>query len=265
MDNLGQSDNRRGKVWGAIFVALYAATLASLFVWGTFRLKQLSEQQGMEVDFGTFPDEGSGTEDTALADDYVLPEARPAAPEEAVQTQTEEAPVIERTDIVTDKKPDNESVETEKNPTEEPKPKEVNARALFPGNTAESKSTSQGAAAGVGNQGSPNGTVSDNYKGSGETGFEPKWDLEGRRPRSSFPRPAYIGTDQGLVIVEIWVNEKGDVIKAFYRSKGSTVSINSPLVNEAIKAALSVKFDSSSQDIQVGTITYSFNLNTHAR
>ena len=63
-------------------------------------------------------------------------------------------------------------------------------------------------------------------------------------------------------MVEIWVNGAGDVTGASYQAKGSTVSAKSRLVAEAIKAAKGVKFDESEQDIQVGTITYNFRLNT---
>ena len=67
------------------------------------------------------------------------------------------------------------------------------------------------------------------------------------------------------MVVEIWVNSAGDVTGATFKAKGSTVSPKSPLVTEAIKAAKGVKFDESDQDLQVGTITYKFRLNTGGR
>ena len=58
------------------------------------------------------------------------------------------------------------------------------------------------------------------------------------------------------------MNGNGDVTGAAFHAKGSTVSAKSPLVAEAIKAAKGVKFNQSDQDLQVGTITYKFRLNT---
>ena len=158
-----------------------------------------------------------------------------------------------------------EQKEVEPEPVvEEPKPREVNRRALFPGNTPESPAKSQGNTDTIaGNQGYIGGAIADNYEGTGGAdGFEPDWDLEGRRPRGEFPRPRYADNEQGIVVVEIWVNGNGDVTGAAFHAKGSTVSAKSPLVAEAIKAAKGVKFSESNQDIQVGTITYRFRLKT---
>ena len=58
--------------------------------------------------------------------------------------------------------------------------------------------------------------------------------------------------------MRIWVNGNGDVMGADFEAKGSTVKATSPLVNEARKAALGVKFNESEQDIQEGFITYRF-------
>ena len=268
MNNPIGDNNGIGKAVGAIFVALYSLVFVGLFVWATFDIQGEEVQAGMLVDFGTLPDSGQGAMDTQLADDYVVEKPQDVPKTDPVETQEvePEAPEVEEGNIVTDTKAEEkEQVDSEpKEPEEEVKPREVNRRALFPGNKPDSPSPSQGVTENAeGNQGYVGGTVADNYEGTGgEGGFEPDWNLEGRRPRNKFPRPPYSDDEQGIVVVEIWVNGAGDVIGASYQAKGSTVSAKSRLVAEAIKAAKGVKFDESEQDIQVGTITYNFRLNT---
>ncbi len=252
---------------GGVFAALYTLTFVALMTWGGFSVDTVQNRESILVDFGTTLDSGSGAEDTPLADDYSQPE-QTITPEnsEPVQTQeVEESPAMEEANIATDSAPvvEQEVVE-ELPPVEEPKPREINQRAMFPGSKQESQSTSEGITdIAEGNQGYIGGTESDTYKdGGGEGGFEPDWNLEGRRNRKEFPRPKYVGTDHGTVVVEIWVNGHGDVVGTSYQPKGSTVSPSSPLVAEALAAARGVKFDESDQDLQVGTITYRFRLNT---
>lgn len=264
------SDMRRNRLWGTLFTVFYTAAFVCLFLWGSLNI-EASEQsvRGMVVDFGQ-DETGVGVEDTALADPTPLPkpDQTPAEPEPVVTQQIEEAPavvehnreenpkVIEKVQQATEKSVDNE----------QPLPREVDSRALFKGNKPDSQSSSEGVSEGVGNRGAANGTVSDTHQGDGcGEGFEPDWSLEGRRPRNAFPRPGYHATEHGLVVIEIWVDNTGAVTHAEYRAKGSTVSTKSPLIGAAIKAAYGARFDESDQDLQVGTITYSFNLDTKAR
>lgn len=265
------SGNDIGKILGIVMTSLYALLFGVLMVWGGVSIEFEQSQQGILVDFGTTLEEGSGEEETALADDYSLPEptATPEAPEPMQTQEVEESPVVEQANIATETTaPEVEQKEVEPTPpAEEPKPREVNHRALYPGPKQESQSVSEGTTEKAeGNQGYVGGSESDTYEGTGgEGGFEPDWNLEGRLPRNKFPDPAYVGINHGIVVVEIWVNGNGDVTGATYQPKGSTVSPSSPLVAEALKAARGAKFNESDQDIQVGTITYSFRLDTGAR
>lgn len=264
------SGNDIGKILGIVMTSLYALLFGALMAWGGFSIDVEHAQQGILVDFGTTLESGSGEEDTALADDYSLPEPTATPESEPIQTQqVEESPTIEEANIATDTTaPEVEQKEVEESPiVEEPKPREVNQRALFPGNKPSSESTSEGVTdKAEGNEGYIGGTQSEVYEGTGgEGGFEPDWNLEGRRPRNEFPRPRYVDNNQGIVVVEIWVNGNGDVTGATFKPQGSTVSASSPLVSEAIRAAYGAKFNESDQDIQVGTMTYKFTLDTRAK
>ncbi len=265
MDYNNSNNNNIGKIVGIIFTALYALTICAFVLWGSVSIEIEQTEQGILVDFGTTTESGSGEEDTALADDYSLPEPTATPESEPIQTQeVEENPSVEEANIVTDTSaPEQKQQEVEETPpAEEPKPREVNPRAMFPGNQHASESASEGTTDKTeGNQGYIGGTESEIYEGTGgEGGFEPDWNLEGRRPRSEFPRPRYADNNQGVVVVEIWVDGSGDVTGATFQPRGSTVSASSPLVSEALRAARGAKFDESDQDLQVGTITYKFTL-----
>ena len=73
------------------------------------------------------------------------------------------------------------------------------------------------------------------------------------------PKPAYTSQEQGKVVVTIWVNQYGKVIKAVDGAKGTTIS-DLGLRARAKEAALKAKFsaDPNAPDVQKGTITYNF-------
>lgn len=268
MNNPIGDNNGIGKAVGAIFVALYSLVFVGLFVWATFDIQGEEVQAGMLVDFGTLPDSGQGAMDTQLANDYVVEKPQDVPKTDPVETQEvePEAPEVEEGNIVTDTKAEEkEQVDSEpKEPEEEVKPREVNSRALFPGNKPDSPSPSQGVTdKAEGNQGYIGGTVADNYEGTGgEGGFEPDWNLEGRRPRNKWEKPKYLDDEQGVVVVEIWVNGAGDVTGVAIK-KGTRATPS--LIEAAKEAAKKIKFSESEQDFQVGTITYNFRLNTEKK
>ncbi len=92
--------------------------------------------------------------------------------------------------------------------------------------------------------------------GPGGTG----WDLKGR---SLLKKPARMtdSEEEGIVVVEIIVNENGKVIKATAGSRGSTTT-NAKLYSKARSAAFEAKFSPSPDGIkeQRGTYTFVFTL-----
>lgn len=257
-------DDKTSKVIGVVSVFVYCAMFVALFVWVGFDIAVEKEQGGIVIDFGD-SDTGLGVEDTMLADDSTLPEAQevPVVEDAMLTQQHEDALDIEQSSIVADDKLEQtKDIETEKDPIDEVKPREVDPRSRFPGNRHDSKSPSQGEDKEAGNQGRIEGAESDNYEGeSGDSEFQPDWSLEGRRPRMEFPKPTYATNEAGIVIIEIQVDNLGNITSAVYHAKGSTLPPTSALVQEALEAARKAKFDESEQDLQIGTITYAFRLN----
>lgn len=85
--------------------------------------------------------------------------------------------------------------------------------------------------------------------------------VKGRTSVGVMPRPSYGVQNEGTVVVEIWVDQLGTVIKAIPGYQGTTVT-DKTLWNAARQAALKAKFnpDPEAREQQQGTITYIFKL-----
>ena len=85
--------------------------------------------------------------------------------------------------------------------------------------------------------------------------------LSGRSVVGSLPLPAYNSQNQGRVVVEITVDQNGNVTKATAIGRGSTVQ-DAQLWRDAEAAAKKAKFNvkKDAPISQIGTITYIFSL-----
>jgi len=181
------------------------------------------------------------------------PEQQQSKSEEDIVTQNdEEAPAIE--------KPKNTKPKQEK-PAEVPKPK-VNDKALFKGSKTQQAGGSEGITGQPGDQGKPNGLAGiKQYEGNGGQGDGTGYDLGGRGAKR-LHRPSDDFSEEGTIVVDIWVNQDGKVVRAEVATKGTTL-INSDMRKKAVQAALLSAFapDADAPDEQHGTITYNFVIN----
>lgn len=168
----------------------------------------------------------------------------------------------------------------------------VNQQALYKGKS-QKPGNNQGTTGKPGDQGNPNGTAQSNiYKGNGSgsgsgsgtgtgsgsgsgsgtgsgsgigsgtgsgtgSGVD-NYSLEGRNPKSLL-KPSYNSEDQGKVVVTIWVNKEGKVIKALAGGKGTSTSDQKlwKMAEDAAKrSTFTAKSDAAEE--QKGTITYKF-------
>lgn len=85
--------------------------------------------------------------------------------------------------------------------------------------------------------------------------------LEGRTVVGTIAKPEYNVKESGTVVVSIWVDTYGNVVKVEPGAGGTTVN-NSELWRSARKAALATRFNSDDDAplLQQGTITYVFKL-----
>lgn len=136
---------------------------------------------------------------------------------------------------------------------------EINKNALFPGMSMKDSSNAPHGATDPKNEfkaGHAKGNTS-----VGKTDSEPNARLKGRNTLGAIPRPAYSEQDEGVVVVDIWVDNYGNVTKAIPGGQGTSVS-NSKLWAAARAAALKTHFNQSADApaLQQGTITYKFKL-----
>ena len=85
--------------------------------------------------------------------------------------------------------------------------------------------------------------------------------LEGRGTEGSLPRPSYNVQESGTVVVTIWVDQYGKVVKAQAGADGTTVT-DKTLWAAARSAAMGTRFKQKidAPALQQGTITYVFKL-----
>jgi len=138
--------------------------------------------------------------------------------------------------------------------------KALDPRASFPGMSRKDTSVtaphSAEEATSTFKAGQPDGNTSRGY-----TDGRPNARLKGRNTLGTIPRPGYNVQDEGTVVVAIWVDNYGNVVKAQAGADGTTVT-NTALWNAARKAALETHFNQSADapQLQEGTITYIFKL-----
>lgn len=150
--------------------------------------------------------------------------------------------------------------ETERKRKEEAQ-KAINERAknAFGGQNPDGDNTGEGESGGTGNQGDPNGDInSKNRVGGSNGGNGVSFSLNGRSSKS-LPAPPKIHKSEGKVVVEVTVDQNGNVLSARPGVKGTTLS-DEALWKVAKDAALKAKFnvDRAAATVQKGTITYFF-------
>lgn len=143
---------------------------------------------------------------------------------------------------------------------EVPAPKEeINKNALFPGMSRKDSSLAPHGAeknSATFKAGHPKGNTA-----VGKTEGAPNAHLKGRSVLGALPKPSYTVQNEGIVVVDIWVDNYGNVQKAVAGGQGTTVT-DKALWAAARSAAMKAHFSQSvdAPALQQGTITYIFKL-----
>ncbi|MBO4328075.1 MAG: energy transducer TonB [Bacteroidales bacterium] len=262
------SNEKKNRTIAAIGTLLvHALVLLVLFLMAFRTPLPLPGEEGVEVDLGLY-NQGMGL---VQPDQPAIPE--PAAPtpppaedlekskEEIVTQDIDEAPALpkikeEKPKKQPEVKPKEQPKEPEP-PKEEPKPT-VDQRALFKGPNKSQDGGSEGITGQPGDQGNPNGMKDvKKYDGQGGQGNGPGYSLGGRGAKS-LQRPSADFPEEGHVVVAIWVDREGNVVRAEI-AKGTDIT-NKEMHNMALEAARRSKFspDPTAPEEQKGTITYTF-------
>ena len=251
-------DNKENKDKGIAIVGtivVHALVVLVLFLMAFRTPLPLPGEEGVEVDLGMM-DQGMGNiqpEKPAIPMAAQPQQEQNKSKEEIVTQNDEEAPAIE--------KPKNVKPKQETKPVEEPKPT-VNQKALFKGSNNPQAGGSEGITGQPGDQGKPNGLAGiKKYDGNGGKGNGTGYDLGGRGAKS-LHRPDDDFSEEGRIVVDIWVNRAGQVVRAEVATKGTDI-INNAMRQKAIQAARRSTFasDPDAPEEQHGTITYTFVIN----
>ena len=236
-------------------IVVHALVLLVLFLMAFRTPLPLPGEEGVEVDLGMM-DQGMGNiqpEKPAIPMAAQPQQQQNKSKEDIVTQNDDEAPAIE--------KPKNTKPKQETKPVEEPKPT-VNQKALFKGSNNPQAGGSEGITGQLGDQGKPNGLAGiKKYDGNGGKGNGTGYDLGGRGAKS-LHRPDDDFSEEGRIVVDIWVNRNGQVVRAEVATKGTDIISNS-MRQKAIQAAKRSTFasDPDAPEEQHGTITYTFVIN----
>lgn len=238
---------------GIVTAAIMAVVVAILLAFGYDPPDPPIPEEGVEVNLGD-SDFGSGLDPQPVS--QAAATQAPSSPSQVATQHVEPTPSVgANANSANTVKP------TPEQPKVENKEPEINKNALFTGRrNQQSGSGSQGVTEGTGDQGKPNGNPnSNNYTGNGG-GNGVDFSLE-RRSSITLPKPQYNSNKQGRVIVRIWVDQQGRVIRAEYEPKGSNTP-DGDLIAKAIAAARKARFnaDPSAPEEQKGTISYNFTI-----
>lgn len=240
----------KNKIVGIIATAVFHVVAIVLLFNLCFRTPlPLPGEAGVEVDMGMYA--------------YANSDITPTAQEETVQEEAKEELEEDEEDILSEDEDIPEIEEEFIDETEdvveeivEEKPV-VNQRALFQAPKTD-KVISDTVIENIGDQGRPNSLKEiDRYEGNGGSGGGPAYDLGGRGAKSiSSPNRDF--SEEGRIVVDIWVDKDGKVQRAEI-GKGTTIT-DSNMRESAKRAAFNSIFnkDDKAADLQRGTITYTF-------
>ena len=220
-------------------IVLLAMLLMSLNIFAYEPPDPPIPEEGVEVNLGDSDfGQGDSPEPASEAANY----APPASQQQAVTQRTEQT-----VPVPSSPNPGNiTNPAAEQQPVVENKEPEINKNALFPGKRNQ---TSGGGSQGV---------TSNNYSGNG--GGNGNYSLHGRTA-VVLPKPEYNSNQQGKIVVRIWVDQQGRVVRVEAPYQGSTITTGR-LVDQAKTAAKRARFNASTTapEEQIGTITYIFKI-----
>ena len=189
------------------------------------------------------------------------PQAEEVNKEKEVElVQKAESPhVNDRPNVTPATKPDAHGDVDVPTPKAEEEPK-LDPRASFPGMSKKDNSATTPHSAQEASEGFKAGQADGNTR-EGKTEGTANAHLQGRSVVGSLPKPSYGIQAEGVVVVQIKVDQYGNVTEAIPGAEGTTVT-NKELWNAARNAAMKAHFNmkADAPALQTGTITYIFKL-----
>lgn len=212
------------------------------------------QEQTMLIDFSEAPEV---PEQQMMGEEPLAEETDLTRPVELAQ-KSESAYVADRPNETPQTQPD--PVGDVEVPATQPEKPALDPRAAFPGMAKKDTTLTAPHAADEASDAFKAGQARGNTD-SGRTDGKPNAHVRGRNTVGNIPRPVYNVQESGIVVVNIWVDNYGNVVRAVPGGDGTTV-LDKTLSAAARKAAMETHFNMSADApaMQEGTITYYFNL-----
>lgn len=239
------TDRKRMLVSIGSTVAFHGLVLAMLLLMGLRYPDPPPAELGVEMAEESLSDIGLDTEHAAEGGEDVSNQRIVSdESDETVTQDVEDVPLASRKNERTD----NKNKTKQNNVKQKEQTQNIDPNALFPKGKVKKDS---GSNQGIGN-GSGQGAGGDG-KGSGVS-----FNLGGRGSKD-LAKPASSTSKKGTIVVDIYVNQEGDVVRAEVKAKG-TMIIDANMYRQCEEAAKKSKFaaDPNAPEIQWGTITYKF-------
>ncbi len=268
MKKLWSDKNRRKGIIGTV---LFHIVLLVLFLMFGLKYTEPKPEDGIVINFGN-SETGFGHQDDGAPTTQTPTPAKPQTETQETQAQDDnpiqtqdavEAPSVESQKTSQTKKVD----EPEVKEPEKPKPSSELEKMLQ--NVKSSKTGGEGDKKGAGDQGRADGDKKSHNRvggGQGGNGGGGNYQLGGRMAMAK-PLPEYNCTDEGRVVVKIYVDRNGKVTSAFPGDRipngAKTTTASKCLFNKAKAAALKTTWqaDADAPSLQVGYIVYYFEKN----
>ncbi len=252
-----QADDRRALATGLILTAAIHVVVAVFCVFtGLKYLYPPPPENTFVVDF-TEEDEIVKPLQTKVGRQPQAEEVDKTKPVELVQ-KAESPYTSTKPNVTPATKPDpHGDVEVPTPKQEEPK---LDPRAAFPGMSNKDNSATAPHSASEGSEGFKAGQP-DGNTAQGRSEGAANAHLKGRNIVGSLPKPTYGVQAEGTVVVQIKVDQYGNVVEAIPGVEGTTIT-DRTLWTAARNAALKAHFNQSAEAgaVQLGTITYKFKL-----
>lgn len=253
-----QDQDKRSRMTGLLVtVVVHAAAAVFCVTAGLKYLDPPPPETSFVIDFEEELLEPEKPVETRIGRQPQAEETDPSREVELVQ-KAESPYVNDRPNTTPATRPDSHGdVEVPTPKTQEPK---LDPRASFPGmSQKDSKSTTPHSATEA-SEGFKAGQPDGNTK-EGKTEGTANAHVKGRNVVGSLPRPSYNAQMEGTVVVQIKVDQYGNVTEAIPGAEGTTVT-DKNLWNAARNAAMKAHFNMSADApvLQTGTITYKFKL-----
>jgi outer membrane biosynthesis protein TonB len=277
--------NNKDKRKGLLTTILVHALLLVLFLFVGLSYLDPKPEDGIVINFGNsatgMGQQADGAQSTRTPPqpaEETSPPTETTSPSEATETplatqNTVDAPAVQAKPK-TSKNPQEEKKPVETSPTKpteqqpetKPEPEPSDALKQLLQTTQDSKAGGEGVTQGAGDQGDPDGDKNSPNRsgnGGGGNGGGGNYLLGGRQALQK-PKPNYPCSDQGRVVVKIYVNQNGAVTRAIPGERvpggSATTTTSSCLYSEAKTAALKTTWQSKADapDLQIGYIIYNF-------